>query len=77
MVGSDWSLVEEFDEMFCVPSDHYSLAIPLKMTINESMDTCKKLNNSIIPFQEDLETFCGLVQEHYWRGLSHMDTPLR
>ena len=58
VVGSEWSSVEEFEDMLCLPSDHYILAIPSKMTINESMDTCNlKLNNSIIPFQNDQETF--------------------
>ena len=56
--GSEWSLVEEFEEILCYPNDHYNLAIPLKMSIHESMDTCNhKLNNSIIPFPQDLETF--------------------
>ena len=58
VVGSDWSVVEEFEDIFCAPSDHYNLAIPLRMTIKESMDICKhKLNNSIIPFQRNRELF--------------------
>ena len=62
VVGSDWSLVEEFEDIFCVPSDHYNLAIPSKMTITESMDICKhKLNNSIIPFQQNPEAFFKYV----------------
>ena len=56
--GSDWSLAEEFEDIFCAPSDQYNLAIPSRMTIQESMDICKhKLNNSIIPFQRDPELF--------------------
>ena len=65
VVGFDWSLVEEFEDIFCVPSDHYNLAIPSRMTIKESMDICKhKLNNSIIPFQRNLETFLDYVAWH-------------
>ena len=65
VVGSDWSLVEEFEDIFCAPSDHYNLAIPLRITINESMDICKhKLNNSIIPFQEDPDLFHKYIAWH-------------
>ena len=54
VIGSDWSLVEEFEDIFCVSSDQYTLAIPSRITIAESMDICKhKLNNSIIPFQHN------------------------
>ena len=65
VVGSEWSLVEEFEDIFCAPSDHYNLAIPLRITINESMDICKyKLNNSIIPFQEDHDLFHMYITWH-------------
>ena len=65
VVGSDWSLVEEFEDTFCAVSDHYDLAIPLRITINESMDICKqKLNNSLIPFQQDLDLFHKYITWH-------------
>ena len=65
IVGSDWSLTEEFEEIFCVPSDHYNLAIPLRITIKESMEICQhKLNNGIIPFQQDPELFFKYVAWH-------------
>ena len=65
VVGSDWSLVEEFEDIFCVTSDHYNLAIPSMITIKESMDICKhKLNNSIIPFQKDPGAFRSYVAWH-------------
>ena len=65
VIGSHWSLVEEFEKIFCVPSDHYNLAIPSKITINESMNICKhKLNNSVIPFHKDAETFLKYIVWH-------------
>ena len=65
LVGSQWSLIEEFEDQVCVPSDFYNLAIPAKMTIGESMDTCKhKFNNSIIPFEQDNEQFLRYVAWH-------------
>ena len=65
VTGSRWSLVEEFEDIFCVPSDHYNLAIPSRITINESMNICKhKLNNSVIPFHEDAETFLKYIAWH-------------
>ena len=64
VVGSAWSLIEESDEIFCVSSEHYNLAIPLKIAINESMDICRKLNNSIVPFYQDPEAFFNYVAWH-------------
>ena len=65
VIGSHWSLIEEFEEIFCVPSDHYNLAIPSRITINESMDTCKhKLNNGVIPFHQNPETFFKYIAWH-------------
>ena len=65
MVGSYWSLREEFDDIFCNATDNYNLAIPAKITFKEGMDICKhKLDNSIIPFQEDRKQFHGYVAWH-------------
>ena len=65
VVGSDWSLIDESDETFCVSSEHYNLAIPSMVTINESMELCRtKLNQSIIPFQSDPELFLKYVAWH-------------
>ena len=65
LVGSQWSLIEEFEDRVCVPNDFYDLAIPSKMTIHESMDICRhKLNNSIIPFEQDNEQFLRYVAWH-------------
>ena len=64
-VGSDWSLIEESDDIFCVLSEHYNLAIPSMITIKESMDVCRAmLNESVIPFQQDPETFLKYVAWH-------------
>ena len=53
------------EDIFCIPSDHYNLAIPSRITIKESMDICKhKLNNSIIPFHQNIETFHDYVAWH-------------
>ena len=63
--GSDWSLIEEADDLFCVSCDHYNLAIPSMKTPNESMDICReKLNNSIIPFPQDRENFFKYMAWH-------------
>ena len=61
-VGFQWSLVEVLEDLICLPSDFYNLAIPLEMTFNESLDTCRhKLNNSIIPFETDNKWFLRYV----------------
>ena len=63
-MGSGWLLTES-DETICEHHDSYNIAIPSWITINESLDLCKqKLNNSIIPFQEDLEAFLKYVAWH-------------
>ena len=74
-VGSSWLLTEESDETICrLHHDSYNVAIPSWITINESLDLCKqKLNNSIIPFQEDLETFLKYVAWH--RNTTGSDCP--
>ena len=47
VTGSDWYLIEEFEEIFCVLSDHYNLAIPFGLTLNGSLTICKEqMNNS-------------------------------
>ena len=65
VVGSDCSLTEDFDHVFCNIRDDYSLAITSKITFKESVDICKhKLNNSIIPAQEDRELFLNYIDWH-------------
>ena len=65
VLGSSWPLTEESEDTICGHHDSYNVAIPSWITINESLDLCKqKLNNSIIPFQEDLETFLKYVAWH-------------
>ena len=65
VVGSEWLLTEESEEIFCAPYDRYNLAISTKITISESMDLCQqKLNNSIIPFPDDYEAFLKYVAWH-------------
>ena len=58
-------MIEEFEDQVCVSSDFYHLAIPSKMTIHESMDTCKhKLSNSFNPFELDKDLFFKYVDWH-------------
>ena len=64
VVGSDWSLSEESDETYCVSSEDYILAISTRITINNGMDICRKLNNSIIPFQQDPDAHLHYVRCH-------------
>ena len=64
MVGSDWSLAEEFDDMICNASDNYMLAIQSRLTFQESIDICKNKLKSIIPFQEDRKQFLRYVAWH-------------
>ena len=64
VVGSDWSLAEEFDDMICNASDNYMLAIQSMLTFQESIDICKNKLKSIIPFQEDREQFLRYVAWH-------------
>ena len=64
VVGSDWSLIEESNETYCVSSENYVLVISSRITINEGMDFCRKLNNSIIPFQQDPEAHLEYVRWH-------------
>ena len=64
-VGSQWTLIKDFSDQICHSNSFYNLAIPLEMTIHESMDICKhKLNNSIIPFDQDTDVFLRYVAWH-------------
>ena len=85
LVGSQWSLIEDFENQVCVPSNFYDLAISTKMAIYESMDICwHKLNNSIIPFEEDNNQLSRYVAWHtkitggacsyIWTPLTKMET---
>ena len=65
VTGSYWVLTEEFEDIFCNISNNYNLAIPTWLTIQESLDICKhKLNNSIIPFEEDHNLFFKYIEWH-------------
>ena len=62
VVGSHWTLTEEFDHLFCESSDSYNLAIASKVSFEESLDICKHmLKNSVIPFSQDYELFVKYV----------------
>ena len=85
LVGSKWSLIEDFEEQVCVPSNFYDLAISTKMAIYESMNICRhKLNNSIIPFEQDNDSFLRYISWHtkitggacsyIWTPLTKMET---
>ena len=80
LVGSQWSLIEEFEDQVCDPSNFYNLAISTKMTFEESMDICKqKLNQSIIPFDQDDDQFLRYVDWHVKTtegACSYLWTPL-
>ena len=63
--GSDWDLIEEFEDIFCNISDSYNLAIPTWSTIRESLDICNhKLKNSTIPIEEDRDLFLKYIEWH-------------
>ena len=65
VTDSDWVLTEEFEDIFCNISDNYNLAIPTWSTIQESLDICKhKLNNSVIPFEENHVSFLKYIEWH-------------
>ena len=65
LVGSRWSVIEEFEDEVCVQSDFYDLAISSKMTFDESVNICKhKLNKSIIPFEQNKDLFFKYVDWH-------------
>ena len=65
VLGTDWSLEEEFEDTFCKISDNYNLAIPIRITFEEGIDICKhKLNNSIVPWEKDREWFQGYMAWH-------------
>ena len=64
-VGSDWSLIDVFNGTFCNVSDNYKLAIMSMITFNESLNFCKhKLNDSIIPFEDDYALFRNYLAWH-------------
>ena len=65
IVGSDWSQREEFEDIICNISDNYTLAISPTMMLNDGMSMCKdKLNNSIIPFENDHKWFLNYIDWH-------------
>ena len=65
VVGSDWSLMDEFQDIFCDISDSYNLAIASGITFEENVDFCKnRLKNSMIPFEENHEMFLKYVAWH-------------
>ena len=78
-VGSNCSLTEEFDDIFCDIGDNYNLAITSKISFQESLDICKKkLNNSIVPFQDDHDLFLKYITWHNVTSggtCSHIWTP--
>ena len=78
--GSHWLLTEEYKETICAPYEHYNLAIPSLINIDEGIDMCKeKLNNSIVPYPENHSTFLKYVDWHKnttGDACSHVWTPL-
>ena len=65
VVGSNWLMIEEYEEVICAPYEYYSLAIPSEITLNDSLDVCEeKLNNGIIPYPENHSAFLRYVAWH-------------
>ena len=64
MVGPDWSLTEEYQNVFCNIRDEYHLAIPLETKFEESVKTCKHKLKSTIPCEQDHEFFSNT-----WHGM--------
>ena len=65
LVGTQWSLIEEFEDQVCGSRDFYNLAISSKMTLDESLEICEhKLNKSIIPYEHDKDAFHRYVAWH-------------
>ena len=64
--GSHWLLAEESEEVICLPhTGQYNLAIPTRLTLNESRDICKdKLNNGVIPYPDSKEAFLKYIAWH-------------
>ena len=65
--GPDWVLTEDFDDILCNLSDSYDIAIPSRLTMQDSLDICKhKMNNSIIPFdfEKDQILFLKYIKWH-------------
>ena len=73
-------LKEEYEEQVCDSKDHYNLAVPSKISLKESVDMCKeKLNNSVIPYPENLSALRKYVTWHNdttGGTCSHVWTPL-
>ena len=58
-------MIEEYEEVICAPYEHYNLAIPSEITLNDSMDICEeKLNNGIIPYPANHSAFLRYVAWH-------------
>ena len=58
-------MTEELEDIFCNISDNYNLAIQTWLTMPESLDICKhKLNNSIIPFDDNYDQFLKYIEWH-------------
>ena len=65
VTGPHWLLTEEYREIICAPYEHYKIAIPSKLTFNESRNICKeKLNNSVIPYPENHSALLRYVNWH-------------
>ena len=63
--GTNWLLTGEHEGIMSTRLKLTNLAITPMMTIRESLDLCKeKLNDSFIPFQDDLDTFLKYVAWH-------------
>ena len=63
--GSYWVLTEEFEDIFCNISDNYNLAIHTWLSMSEGLDICNhKLNNSIIPFEDNHDLFLKYIAWH-------------
>ena len=60
--GSHWLPIEEYEKVICAPYERYKLAIPSKITINESWDICvDKLKTSFIPYPANKSEFLEYV----------------
>ena len=65
VVGAHWLLTEDYEETICAPYERYLLAVPSKITFNESWDICvEKLNASFIPFPENQSAAIEYVSWH-------------
>ena len=63
--GFYWILTEEFEHIFCYTRNRYNLAIHTWLSMPESLDICnQKLNNSIIPFEDNHDLFLKYISWH-------------